>query len=1026
MFDSSGSGAAGGVGAQTNSATEIVITPEGDSFVYIDSGLPGSALSPHQVVAGINARAGKRNPAPWILGGGAGAALGLSGLPLLAIGAAVTAAAAAIWSNARCRRGRQTILTYQLGDNQRQVCGKVDSGIRALMSSRSLWRVDDDSPSRLGRVSAHAGVECPRLIRSNVPFTGIAAGAEAYYFLPDLLLIRTRQMFVFAKYADVRFEVKTIPLMETGFTPSDARIVGQTWKYVKRDGTPDRRYRHNPEFPIVQYTHVLLKADQYRLGLLVSSAESADVFVAGLRALTSGIPTTGMRPPAEPVSPSPQPAPPSRSSAVATIPQPARPVPVPTIAPQPKRPSGAEWLGPNDSLTVAGFRIPGLVYCGQSLRAINGYDVEPALIDPSKAVAQSTTGFNPDSIPYWPSYSSIEPAARLAYLKWHASGRSAAEATISFVFLYFYGLERRVLHDYGSTTERGDEYRLILDEVRRLLSIYGGNSSFRRYASAFLEMAESAHLTVDTDGPPPEYPLLGYEVPSRLKIALGMMARDGKPIPPAWACAWVSADPLFPRRTPFSRCNGYFRELFALRYREKWGGGIVVKPNKTLLSLHYQPASASFGGQVTASTSLPDITALKEPIGKLRELGSQCTDELDAYSRYLGRNPGSDTHPAGMALLPSALLAESQVGEARVVREGLAAKVNSGAFLPRNELAQLVKMPVNGGLAKRDAVALAQYLASMGFGMEPDVRFGGPVPDAGSKVYLFPAKPSAASSPTPAYSAASLLIHLAAMVSAADGTISNAEEEHLQSHVASALHLSEDERNRLSAHLRWVLAERPSIAGAKKRIESLSASQREAIGKFLVGVASADGYVSPEEVQTLGKLYRLLGLDPADVYSHVHQAATEPVTVQPAEPERGFALPPRRPRAKPASVQLDGAMIEAKLQETAAVSALLASVFVEESSPTAEAMSRAVQAGVSVAGLDIATSAFVRYLSSKPAWSREELEIAAAERALMLDGSIDAINEAAFEACQEPALEGDNPIEINVVVLSALLERTQT
>lgn len=705
------------------------------------------------------------------------------------------------------------------------------------------------------------------------------------------------------------------------------------------------------------------------------------------------------------------------------LPRPVEPV---IAAPPAEGRRTAEWVGINDSVIVAGFRIPGLVYSGRNLRAINGYDPEPALIDPSKAVAPSTAGFNPESISYWPSYSSIEPAARHAYLKWHASGRSAADAPISFVFLYFYGLERRVLYDYGSKSERSEEYRLILDEVRRLLSSYGDNASFRRYASAFLEMAESVSLTLDTDGPPPEYPLLGYEIPSRLRIALGRMARDGKPIPPAWACAWVSADPYFPRRTPFSRCNRYFTELFALRYSEKWGAGIVVKPNKTLLCLQYRPASASFGGQVTASTSLPDITVLKEPIGKLRDLGTQCIDELDAYSRYLGRNPGSDAHPAAMALLPSVLLAESQTGEAKLVREGLAAKVNSGAFVTRDELAQLVKMPVNGGFAKREAVTLAQYLASMGFGMEPDVRFGGPVPAHDGKIYLFLAKPSAASAPTPAYSAASVLIHLAGIVSAADGTISSAEEEHLQGHIASALHLSEDERNRLSAHLRWVLVEQPSIAGAKKRIESLTAAQRQAIGRFLVGVANADGHVSPEELQTLGKLYRLLGLDPGDVYRDVHQAATEPVTVQPAAPDTGFALPPRKPKPKSAMVQLDAAMIEAKLQETAAVSALLASVFVEESSPTAATMSRAVQVGDSIAGLDLATSAFLRYVSSKRTWSREELEIAAAERALLLDGSIETINDAAFEVCDEPALEGDNPIEINVAVLSALLERTQT
>ena len=696
------------------------------------------------------------------------------------------------------------------------------------------------------------------------------------------------------------------------------------------------------------------------------------------------------------------------------------------VGPPPIRSAQAlDWIGINGCVTVAGFRIPGFVYAGRNLRAIKGYDAEPSLIDPSKPVAPSTEGFDPASIPYWPSYSTITPAARHAYLKWHASGRSAAEAPISFAFLYFYGLERRVLHDYGSQTERGEEYQAILGEVRRLLEVYGGNHSFRRYASAFLEMAQAIHHTVNTDDPPPDYPVSGYELPSRLKIALGLMARDGKPIPQAWACAWVSADPSFPRRTPFLRCNTYFAELFALRYQKKWGTGIVVKPNKTTIRLEYQPASASFGGQVTASTALPDITVLKEPIGMLKELGVECMDDLDAYSRYLGRNPGAEAHPAAMALLPPALLEASQVGEARLVRESLAAQVNSGAVLSRDELLRLVKLPIDAGFTKRDAVAVAQYLAAMGFGMEPDVRFGGPVAGVEAKVYLFPAKPGAASAPTPAYSAATLLVHMAALVSAADGTISREEEQHLESHIASALHLSEDERTRLSAHLCWVLAERPGLAGVKKRIESLATAQRQAIGRFLVGIANADGHVSPEEVDTLGKLYRLLGLDPADVYSDVHQAATEPVTVQPpASAVTGFALPPRKPKPKPAGVQLDAAMIEAKLRETAAVSALLASVFVEESPPPPETMRRAVDMGDCIVGLDLATSAFLRYLSAKPAWSREELEIAAAERSLLLEGSIEAINEAAFDAFEEPALEGDDPIEINIAVLSALLERT--
>jgi uncharacterized tellurite resistance protein B-like protein len=706
--------------------------------------------------------------------------------------------------------------------------------------------------------------------------------------------------------------------------------------------------------------------------------------------------------------------------------RPSRPVSAPVVeTPRSERAGSAEWVG-RDSVTVAGFRIPGFVYVGRNLRAIKGYDTEPALIDPSMPVAPSTASFDPASIPYWPSYSGISPAARHAYLKWHASGRSTAEAPISFIFLYFYGLERRILQDYGSRLERGEEYPVILAEVRRLLEVYGENHSFRRYASAFLEMAQAINHTVNTDDQPPDYPVLGYELPSRLKIALGVMARDGKPIPPAWAAAWICADPLFPRRTPFSRCNAYFKELFALRYREKWGAGIVVKPNKTTIHLEYQPASASFGGQVTASTTLPDITVLKEPICKLRELGAECMDALDAYSRYLGRNPGAEAYPAAMALLPPVLLAESQTGEAKLVHDSLAAQVNSGALLSLDELARIVKLPLAAGFAKRDAVAVAQYLASMGFGMEPDVRFGGPVARAGTKVYVFPAKPGAASAPTPAYSAETLIIRLAALVSAADGTISGEVGEFLESHITSALHLSEDERSRLRAHLCWVLEERPSLLGVTKRVGSLAASQRQAIGRLLVGVANANGYVSPAEVETLGKLYRLLGLDPAGVYSDVHQAATDPVTVQPAaSAASGFALPRLQQKARPAGIQLNPAMVEAKLRETAAVSALLASVFVEESSPPPTTVQRAVDMRESIGGLDLATSAFLLYLSKKPAWSREELEIAAAERSLLLDGSIEAINEAAFDACEQPALEGDNPVEINVAVLSALLERTR-
>jgi hypothetical protein len=187
----------------------------------------------------------------------------------------------------------------------------------------------------------------------------------------------------------------------------------------------------------------------------------------------------------------------------------------------------------------------------------------------------------------------------------------------------------------------------------------------------------------------------------------------------------------------------------------------------------------------------------------------------------------------------------------------------------------------------------------------------------------------------------------------------------------------------------------------------------------LGGTGAAGGRAS--ETETLRKLDPMFGVNPSEVSSHAQAIATEPVTVKPVEEAApGFAIPQRQEQQKTGRVQLDAALVEAKLKETAAVSALLAPVFAEEPAP--EPVSRA-NAGGCVPGLDEDTSAFVRYLATREVWTRGELERFASARALLLDGTLDAINEAALEACGALALEGDDPFEVDVVVMTALVER---
>ncbi|HEX2881449.1 MAG TPA: TerB N-terminal domain-containing protein, partial [Polyangiaceae bacterium] len=107
----------------------------------------------------------------------------------------------------------------------------------------------------------------------------------------------------------------------------------------------------------------------------------------------------------------------------------------------------AAWVPAGKSVTVAGIEISGgMIYFGRNLTGgQRDYRTEPALIDPSLPVNLKKARFDDTKLGYWPSYEGLEPADRAGYLQWLRDGRSDLGAPIGFVFLFFYGLERRAL-----------------------------------------------------------------------------------------------------------------------------------------------------------------------------------------------------------------------------------------------------------------------------------------------------------------------------------------------------------------------------------------------------------------------------------------------------------------------------------------------------------------------------------------------------------------------------------------------------
>lgn len=697
------------------------------------------------------------------------------------------------------------------------------------------------------------------------------------------------------------------------------------------------------------------------------------------------------------------------------------------------------WVPPGQTAKVGKRSIPGgMLYVGKNLPGQGSGDfVDACLIDPTLPRDDARPDPSGHGMTYWPSYSGIPAANRSAYLDWLEGGRQDPEAYIGYVFLFFYGLERRALHDAPEDPMAMADLPVILGEVERLLEIYGENGSFRSYGGNFVSLLRQRLQSAGVNERFEPY-RKSVEVPLDIRTAVGGLALESKPLPADLAFAWATSDPNIRLRTAARRCASEFGTLFFSRYEKAFGDGLALPNCKRQVVAQYRPASSSFDGVVAHRTGVPDVTALVGPRRKLEALVEDVTADLDPYSRKLGSDPSSEDVIAAATLLPAELISSHVPKSIDVLLSRLKVEVasHSPRMVDSSEALGTWLSEQNPKLSKKDAAAAATMLSHAGVGIEPDVRFGGPRPSVGEQVAIFALGPDDPEAPTAAYAAASLLLHLSAQVAAADGEISVEEKEKLEEHVSSALHLGDGERRRLAAHLTWLLAKPPGMAGVKKRVEALGSEQREAVAGFLVGVAAADGRIDPDEVKVLTKLFKALGLDPARVHTELHARHTTPaeadgpVTVKPASPApQGEAIPkPVAPEVDTASARaeavLDQASIERKLQESAAVSKLLGSIFSEDEPEPAPPSAIEVEVGSEGCVIDEAHTELLRVLAGGAELPRSDYEALAEKHGLMPDGALDTLNDLAWDICDAPLVEdlGD-VLEIDLETCRTLLKQ---
>jgi hypothetical protein len=699
----------------------------------------------------------------------------------------------------------------------------------------------------------------------------------------------------------------------------------------------------------------------------------------------------------------------------------------------------ARWVRPAEAIVISDLWIDGgLFYLGNFLPRPNGTGNDNAMIDAELPVGPSPGNVSGQGVPYYPSYSTIGPDSRRAFLDWLASDRDDPQTYIGYVFIYFYGLERRLFLDGARA-----EIETIVAEVTRLLRIYGRNASFRGYALRFLD-ATSALANSWPSTPWIDPSSRSSELPLRLRGAIGTLLLREQPLTADWALAWYAGSPDYALRTAAVRCFREFLALFRIRFEAKYPNGLAVRLPQRTLSGRYAAASGSFTVDLHGDfEKLPEIAGLTAVLRDVDQLVIACTEEVEPYSRRIGRDPSVQARLGAELLLPKELLRLQRDGSRlEEIRQAIEARVpGTSAMMPLRDLLILLEADPKPGekLKKREAVDAATTLDHLGFAIEPDPRHGGPIPARDAEVMVFRYRGgAAAAAPSPAFLAARSRVEIAVLVAGVDGKLDAVAAKAIIGEIRATPGLSEEQQARLTGYLGY-LVRNPPDSKMLNRFKQRSTEERRVLADAAIAMAGADGQITIEEVRVLERTYRSLGLAKEALYQKLNGlkagADDEPPSVAPASPARGVVIPPQpKPKAPIIGFKLDMSRI-AKIQaNTDAVKTILGQVFTDTddvieavSSPSPAGIGAGAETAGHFAGLESRHARLLEEIGQRDAIDQSTFAALARKYNLMPAGAIETINDWAFDQYGETILDDNGePIAVATHLLVTSLPAVRT
>jgi hypothetical protein len=558
------------------------------------------------------------------------------------------------------------------------------------------------------------------------------------------------------------------------------------------------------------------------------------------------------------------------------------------------------------------------------------------------------------------TYQEMTSRQRYAYLQWLANKRATPLSDDSTLRVFLAGLEGFLLTD-GRTLESPDVPE-VLQELQRLhkryISTHGQLADQCSALHDAFRLSQTEQRGLRAYGDTGFVQLPGGAPSLGLRTALGHLMEDGKRLPARWAYQWARCWLSTQEVHVLPFYEDVLKRLFVQRYVQTFGEGLALPPtDRGMFEVAYVPRNPALrNNKLSLKHPVPSIGYWPHVTQPLAALLTRCRDELMPYAlKRANGAPDAECWPQ----LPISLWPEEHRHAFRSLVEQALETPLVTAYA---KLAAYFQLPA--AAHRKYFAQLKARLCEFGLAAYPDLE-GDRRPKSAEGAFVIFADAGGADALVDA-EASTLEFVLRLCWTQFGASVDNWARcaPHL-SQCAQISSLSRALRMQRRARLAWAPhAGYKRVTGASfvKLDPAIQAQVRSWMYRLLAHVAD----LGPTPL-----LDKVLGAN----WRHIPQS-TEFV--------------------------LDTAKVALLTHETSQVQVLLGTVFGDDMEPDEPTT---VPSGAAPDSTRSPLRAFLDALKAQPRWAHSELVSLANGLSLMLDGTIDDVNELGFDQCGVPVLE---------------------